>query len=97
MQTFIETGDRKINEIQARFGDLQGIFDKYNIAKNKLELYDDRHVFGDREPLENHSYEFKAKFIDFLHTVIDTLQSRNSSLRSSNSGNKQSHSEVTYE
>jgi len=28
MQTFTESGDRKVNEIQVRFDDLQGIFDR---------------------------------------------------------------------
>jgi len=49
MQTFIESGDRKINEIQVRFDDLQGIFDRCNTAQNELELSDDTDHFGDRE------------------------------------------------
>jgi len=53
MQTFIETGDRKVNEIQVRFDDLQGIFDRYDTAQNELELSDDTDYFGDRELFEN--------------------------------------------
>jgi len=65
MQTFIETGDRKVNEIQVRFDDLQGIFDRYDTAKNELELSDDTDHFGDRELFENQYYEVKAKFSEF--------------------------------
>ena len=38
MQTFIESGDRKVNEIQVSFDDLQGIFNRYDTAQNELEL-----------------------------------------------------------
>jgi len=41
MQTFIQSGDCKVNEIQVRFDDLQGIFDRYYTTQNKLELSDD--------------------------------------------------------
>ena len=53
MQTFIESGDRKVNEIQMRFDDLQGIFDRYDTAQNEQELFDDTDHFGDRELFEN--------------------------------------------
>jgi len=53
MQTFIESGDRKVNEIQVRFDGLQGIFDRYDTAQNELELFDDTDHFGDRELFEN--------------------------------------------
>jgi len=53
MQTFIESGDRKLNYIQGRFYDLQGIFDRNDTAQNELELPDDTDHFGDREIFEN--------------------------------------------
>jgi len=62
MQKFIESGDRKVNEILVRFHDLQGIFDRQDTAQNELELSDDTDHFGDREPFENEYYEFKAQF-----------------------------------
>ena len=100
MQTFIESGDRKVNEIQVRFDDLQGIFDRYDTAQNELELSDDTDHFGDRELFENQYYEVKAKFSELLHPVIDTPQSRNSSLRSSGSGHSnhtpRSHTSSTH-
>ena len=34
MQTFIESGDRKVNEIQVIINDLQGIFDRYDTAQH---------------------------------------------------------------
>jgi len=62
MQNFIESGDRKLNDIQVRFDDLQGIFDRYDTAQNELELSDDTDPFGDREIFEKPYYEFKANF-----------------------------------
>jgi len=40
MQTFIELGEWKVNEIQVRSDDLQGIFNRYDTAQNELELSD---------------------------------------------------------
>jgi len=34
MQAFIESGDRKVNEIQVSFDDLQSIFNRYDTAQN---------------------------------------------------------------
>ena len=61
-----------------RFDDLKGIFDRYDTAQNELELSDNTDHFGDRELFENQYYEFKAKFSELLHPVIDTIRSRNS-------------------
>jgi len=95
MQTFIESGGRKINEVQSRFHDLQSIFDRYDTAKNELELSDEEDQFGYREQFENRSYEVKAKFSERLHTVINAPRSRSNSLRSSGSGNSD-HTKRSY-
>jgi hypothetical protein len=42
MQTFIETGDRKVHDIQVRFEELPKISDIFDRAQNELELSDDR-------------------------------------------------------
>ena len=52
MQTFTELGERKVNEIQVRFDDLQGIFNRYDMAQNELELLDDMDHFDDQELFE---------------------------------------------
>ena len=38
MQTFIETGERKLNDIQVRFDELPNIFNKFETAQTELEL-----------------------------------------------------------
>ena len=40
MQTFIETGDRNVNDIQGRFDELPNIKDKFETAQSELELSD---------------------------------------------------------
>jgi len=62
------------------------IFDRYGTAQNELELSDDKNHFGDLDLFENLYFEFKSKFSELLHPLIDTPRSRNSSLRSSVSG-----------
>jgi len=100
IQNFIESGDRKLNEIQLSFDDLKGIFDRYDTAQNELELSDETDHFGDREIFENQYYEVKSKFSELLHPVIDTPRSRNRSLRSSGSGHSnhtpRSHTSSTH-
>jgi len=54
MQTFIETGDRKLNDNQIRFDELPNIYKKFETAESELELSDDtdysvdRQLFGDQ-------------------------------------------------
>ena len=38
MQTFVETGDRKLNDIQVRLDKLPTIFNKSESAQSELEL-----------------------------------------------------------
>ena len=53
IQTFIETGEQKIHEIQVRFNKLPDIFTKYDNAHSELELSDDTDDFASRELFEN--------------------------------------------
>jgi len=52
-----EAGDQNTNEIQVRFDELQGNFNRYDTAQNELELLDDTDHFGDRELFENQYHE----------------------------------------
>jgi hypothetical protein len=79
MQTFIQTGDHKVNEIQVRFDDLPVIFNKFDIAQGELELSDDMDHFGDRELFENQYYQVKAKFNKLLHPSSELPQPRQGS------------------
>jgi hypothetical protein len=47
MQSFIETGDRKPNDIQVRFEEFPNIYNKFEEAQSELELFDVDHS-GDR-------------------------------------------------
>jgi hypothetical protein len=76
MQNFKEAGDRKINEIQVRFDELPGIFNKCDTAQDELELLDDTDHSGDRELFENQNYEVKAKFNELLNPVVNRPFSR---------------------
>ena len=62
MQTFIETGDRKLHEIQVRFDELPNIFNKFESAQSELELSDDTDHSIDRQQFEDQYFEAKAKF-----------------------------------
>jgi len=86
IQTFIESGDRIVKEIQVRFGDLQGIFNRYDNAQNGLEISDETDHTGDRELFENQYYQVETKFNELLHPVVDPSLTMHSSTRSSLSG-----------
>ena len=49
MQTFIERGDRKLNDIQVRFDELPNIYNKFETAQSELELSDDPDYSLDRQ------------------------------------------------
>ena len=86
MQSFIETGDRKLNDIQVRFDELPKN-NKFQTTHSALELSDDTDYSLDRKQFEDHYFEVKAKFNELLHPVVEQPPSRQSSSRSSLSGN----------
>ena len=87
LQSFIEAGEQKINDIQLRFNKLLDIFSKYESAQDELECLDDADHTSDREDFENQYYQVEAKFNELLHPVVEPPLSRHSSPRSSLSGN----------
>jgi len=87
MQSFIDTGERKLYDIQVRFDELLNIYNKFEMAQCELELSDDTDYSLDRQQFEDHYFEVKAKFNELLRPVIETPRSRHSSPRSSLSGN----------
>jgi hypothetical protein len=86
IQNFIETGDRKLNEIQMRFDELQRIFNRFDTAQSELELSDDTDYVSDREVFETQYFQVKAKLNELLHPVVDPPRSRHNSPRGSSSG-----------
>jgi hypothetical protein len=76
MQSFIETGDRKLNEIQIRYDELQNIFCKFGNAQNELELTDDADHSADRQQFEDQYFHVKARFNELLHPAVDPLHSK---------------------
>jgi len=53
MQTFIETVDRKLNDIQVRFDELPYIYNKFETAQSELELSEDTDYSVDRQQFED--------------------------------------------
>jgi len=99
MQTFIETGDRKLNDIQVRCDELPNICNKFESSQSELELSDETDYSVDRQQLEDQYYEVKANFNEILHPVMDP-PSRRSSPRSNLSGHSnhtpRSHTSSTH-
>jgi len=87
MQSFIETGDRKLNDIQVRFDELPKIYNKFETAQSELELSDNNDYSVDRQQFEDQYFEVKAKFNELLHPVVEPPRSRHSLPRSSFLGN----------
>jgi len=85
MQTFIETGDRKLNEMQVRFEELSYIYNKFETAQIELELFDDVDHSADRLQFEDQYFAVKAKFNELLHPAASPQLSRHSSSHSSSS------------
>ena len=83
MQAFIETGDRKLNEIQVRFEELSNIYKKFETAQSELELFDEVDHSVDRQQFEDQFFAAKTKFNELLHPVPSPPLSRHSSSHSS--------------
>jgi len=82
MQTFIETGDRKLYDIQVRFDEMPNIYNKFETAQGELELSDDTDYSVHRQQFEDQYFEVETKFNEILHPVMDP-PSRRISPRSS--------------
>jgi hypothetical protein len=79
MQTFIEAGDRKPNEIEVRYDELQSIFNKFETTQNELECsYNTDHPI-DRRQFDDQYYYVKVRFNEFLHFILNPPHSRHSS------------------
>jgi len=78
MQTFIETGERKINDIQFRFYELPNIFNKFETAQTEVELSDDSDHSIDRQQFEDQYFEVKARCTEILHPVVESHSRFNS-------------------
>jgi len=89
MQTFIETGDRKLNDMQVRSEELSNIYNKFEIAQSELELCDDIYHSADRQQFEDQYFAVKAKFNELLHIAVGPPLSRHSSSHSSSSRHTQ--------
>jgi hypothetical protein len=84
-KAFIETGDRKLNEMQVRFEELSNIYNKFETAQSELELFDEVDHVVDRQQFEDQFFAAKAKFNELLHPVPSPPLSRHSSSHSSTS------------
>jgi len=72
MQALIETGERKLNDIQVRFDELSNIFNKFETAQSELELSDESDHSIDRQQFEDKYFEVKASFTELLHPVFES-------------------------
>ena len=81
MQTFIETGDRKLNEMQVRSEKLSNIYNKFETAQSELVIDHS----ADRLQFEDQYFAVKAKFNELLHPAASPQLSRHSSSHSSSS------------
>ena len=87
MQTFIDTGERKLNELQVRYEELPKIYNKFETAQNELELSDDNDYSEERQQFEDHYFAVQARFNELLQPVVQQLPSRHNSPTRSVSGN----------
>jgi len=85
MQTFIETGDHKLNDMQVRFEEFSNIYNKFETAQSELKLFDDVDHLADRQEFEDQYFAVKANFNELLHIVVGPPLSRHSSSHSSSS------------
>ena len=99
IQTYIYAGERKMNDLQARYENLPSIFNKFESAQNELEQSDDFDHSGERERFEEQYYQIKERFIELLYPpnansrpASPVHASENASQHGSNAGSTHSSS-----
>jgi hypothetical protein len=85
VQTFIESGEHKVHQIEVRFEELPRIFNKFDTVQKELELQDDMDHSDDRNQFEAQYFEVKARCNELLHPVVEPLESKQASPTSSES------------
>jgi len=85
MQSFIETGDPKLNDIQFSSDELPKIYNKFENSQIELELSNDTYYSVDRQQFVDY-FEVTIKLNEHLHRVVEPRY-RHSSPRSRLSGN----------
>jgi len=96
LQNFIETGERKLHDLQVRYEELPNILCKFETAQNELEITDDVDYSLDRESFEQQYFQVKAKFIELLHPADNPGQSDNDSEHGSNHSLGSIHASNSY-
>ena len=99
IQTYICEGERKTNDLQARYENLPSIVNKFESAQNELEQSDDFDHSEERELFEEQYYQIKARFMELLYPPNANSRpaspdhaSENASQHGSNAGSTHSSS-----
>jgi len=71
IQSFIEAGDQRLNDIQVRCNKLPVIFNRYDTPQSELKLSDNTDNNGDRGLFENQYYQLEVNFSEILPPVMD--------------------------
>jgi hypothetical protein len=69
MQTYINAGERKIHDLQFRYGELPNIFREFKAAQSELEQLDDFDHSADRESFEEQYYQVKSRFNELSYPL----------------------------
>ena len=86
IQKYIDSGDRKFNQLQVRYDELLVIVSKFEVAQNELETLDDQDHEGDREQFEEQYFYVKERFMELMYpNHVKNLPGSPASSRSSSS------------
>ena len=86
LQKYIESGDRKFNQLQIRYDELPVIVSEFKVAQSELETLDDQDHEADRAQFEEQYFDVKEKFMELLYPKhANNLSDSPASSRSSRS------------
>lgn len=91
MQTFLDSGNTDINQLQVRLNSLPTILSKFETVQDELESTDDFDYSEDRASFETQYFEVEAKFHELLHNIHSEAD-RSSDRSSSSSSIRSTHS-----
>ena len=72
IQKYIESGERKFNQLQIRYDELPVIVSEFKAAQSELETLDNQDYEGDRAQFEEQYFDVKEKFVEFCTQIMQT-------------------------
>ena len=96
LQKYIDSGERKVNQLQIRYDELPVIASKFEVAQSELETFDEQNHEADRAQFEEQYFDVKEKFMELLYPTHANNSPGSSTSSRSSSSTQLTHNNSSY-